>query len=141
MQDKKDGYLSLIKTVGSQNIYTVLIFVQGKLIDVITSKQLIDDMEVDSLELAIQRAFGEGTVQENKYEIQIISKTFAKTGKIITKELWKLAENFLESYIISQSLQQENTLINDMVKTLKERYGLKKIPYRIECIDISHLSG
>ncbi len=141
LQDKQDGYLSLIKTVGSQNIYTVLIFVQGKLIDVITSKQPIDDLELDSLELAIQRAFGEGIVQENKNEIQIISKTFAKTGKIITKELWKLAENFLESYIISQSLQQENTLINDMVKTLKERYGLKKIPYRIECIDISHLSG
>ncbi len=141
LQEKKDGYLSLIKTVGTQYIYTVLVFVQGKLMDVITSKQLIDDMEVDSLEWAIQRTFGEWTIKENKEEIQIISKTFVKTGKKIMKELWKLAENFLESYIISQTLQQENTLINDMLKTLKDRYELKKIPYRIECIDISHLSG
>ena len=57
------------------------------------------------------------------------------------KELLHLAENFLESYIISQSLQEDTTIINDMFKTLKDRYGLKKIPYRIECVDISHLSG
>ncbi|MFA7298697.1 MAG: hypothetical protein WC010_03575 [Candidatus Absconditabacterales bacterium] len=28
-----------------------------------------------------------------------------------------------------------------MFKTLQARYGLKNIPYKIECIDISHLSG
>jgi excinuclease UvrABC nuclease subunit len=57
------------------------------------------------------------------------------------KPLLHLAENFLESYIISQSLQEESTIINDLFKTLQARYGLKNIPYRIECIDISHLSG
>jgi excinuclease UvrABC nuclease subunit len=62
-------------------------------------------------------------------------------GKTSTTELWKLAENFLESYIISQTLQEESTMINDMFATLQKRYGLKNIPYRIECIDISHLSG
>jgi len=57
------------------------------------------------------------------------------------KPLLQLAENFLESYIISQSMQEGTIIINDMVKILKDRYGLKKIPYRIECLDISHLSG
>ena len=57
------------------------------------------------------------------------------------KPLLQLAENFLESYIITQSLQEESTLINDMFATLQKRYNLKYIPYRIECIDISHLSG
>ncbi len=138
---KKDGYLALVKTIGTQYIYTVLVFTKGKLMDVITSKEQHSDIEEDSLYLAIQRAFGESVMKKNKNESQIISKSFAKIGKIISKELWKLGENFLDSYIISQSLQEESTMINDMFKTLQTRYRLKNVPYRIECIDISHLSG
>jgi excinuclease UvrABC nuclease subunit len=109
--------------------------------DVITSKEQHSDIEEDSLYLAIQRTFGEAMVKKNKNESQIISKSFDKIGKIVSKELWKLAENFLDSYIISQSLQEESTMINDMFTTLQARYELKNVPYRIECIDISHLSG
>lgn len=74
--------------------------------DVITSKEQVNDIEEDSLELAIERTFGEGTKKQNKNDIQITSKSFAKLGKKIEKELQKLAENFLESYIISNSLQE-----------------------------------
>ncbi len=141
LPEKIDGYLALMKSIGSKYIYTVLVFTKGKLMDVITSKEQQSDIEEDSLSLAIQRTFGEGKAKKNKNDIQITSKTFAKLGIKTTKELRKLAENFLESYIISQSLQEESTMINDMFATLKTRYGLKNIPYRIECIDISHLSG
>ena len=141
LPERKDGYLALMKSIGTQYIYTVLVFTKGKLMDVITSKEQHNDIEEDSLSLAIQRTFGEGKAKKNKNDIQITSKSFAKLGLKTTKELWKLGENFLESYIISQSLQEESTMINDMFATLKTRYGLKNIPYRIECIDISHLSG
>lgn len=130
-----------MKSIGTQYIYTVLVFTKGKLMDVITSKQQHNDIEEDSLSLAIQRTFGEGKEKKNKNDIQITSQTFVKLGLKVSKELWKLAENFLESYIISQSLQEESTMINDMFATLKTRYKLKNTPYRIECIDISHLSG
>lgn len=141
LPERKDGYLSLIKTIGTQYIYTVLVFTQGKLIDVITSKEQHSDIEEDSLFLAIQRTFGEANIKKNKNDIQITSKSLIQLGKTTTTELWKLAENFLESYIISQSFQEESTMINDMFATLQKRYGLKNVPYRIECIDISHLSG
>ncbi|MCX6824351.1 MAG: GIY-YIG nuclease family protein, partial [candidate division SR1 bacterium] len=141
LPDRKDGYLALVKSIGTQFIYTVLIFTKGKLMDVITSKEQQSDIEEDSLYLAIQRTFGESNMKKNKNEIQITSKGFGKIGKIVSKELWKIAENFLDSYIISQSLQEESTMINDMFKTLQTRYGLKYVPYRIECIDISHLGG
>lgn len=141
LPERKDGYLALMKSIGSKYIYTVLVFTKGKLMDVITSKEQQSDIEEDSLSLAIQRTFGEGKAKKNKNDIQITSKTFAKLGLKTMKELWKLGENFLESYIISQSLQEESTMINDMFATLKTRYGLKNTPYRIECIDISHLSG
>ena len=130
-----------MKSIGKQYIYTVLVFTKGKLMDVITSKEQHSDIEEDSLSLAIQRTFGEGKSKTNKNDSQITSKNFAKLGKKTSKELWKLAENFLESYIISQSLQEESTMINDMFAILKTRYRLKHIPYRNECIDISHLSG
>ena len=31
--------------------------------------------------------------------------------------------------------------MNDLLSSLQKRYQLKNFPYRIECIDISHLSG
>jgi excinuclease ABC subunit C len=152
LSEKKDGYVAVVKTIGSQFIYTVLVFTQGKLMDVITSKELTSDIEEDSLHLAIQRTFGNGEVRKNKNETVIIWNHKSKSSEIIRKSsgifwknllksLLKLAENFLESYIISQSFQEESTLVNDMFKTLKARYKLKNIPYKIECIDISHLSG
>ena len=50
--------------------------------DVITSKEQYSDIEEDSLCLAIQRTFGESTMNKNKNEIQITSKSFGKIGKI-----------------------------------------------------------
>jgi len=59
LEQKRNGYLALIKTIRTQYLYTVLVFAQGKLMDVITSKEQANDIEEDSLELAIQRTFGE----------------------------------------------------------------------------------
>ncbi len=164
LPEKKDGYLAVITSIWRQRIYTVLVFKQGKLMDVITSKEQHSDSDEDSLHLAIQRTFGEWTITKNNNETIILGLPFSKGGgraggiswnnkkklkipllggetKRGLKPLLHLAENFLESYIISQSLQEESTMINDLMKTLQTRYTLKNIPYRIECIDISHLSG
>jgi len=148
LSEKKDGYLALIKSIGKQFIYTVLVFTQGKLMDVITSKEQHSDLEEDSLYLAIQRTFGEWSLTKTTNEAIITSLAKKLRTPLLggetkrgLKPLLHLAENFLESYIITQSLQEESTMINDMFQTLKERYHLKHIPYRIECIDISHLSG
>jgi excinuclease UvrABC nuclease subunit len=46
----------------------------------------------------------------------------------------------LQSYI-SSTLFEEDNLINQLLIGLKERYQLQKVPFHIECIDISHLSG
>ena len=158
LPERKDGYLALVKSIGTQYIYTVLVFAQGKLMDVITSKEQHSDIEEDSLFLAIQRTFGDGEIKNQKNETYIVSKQKKLKPSLIKeasadadggfewkpkklKPLLQLAENFLDSYIISQSLQEESTMINDMFATLQARYGLKNVPYRIECIDISHLSG
>lgn len=146
VSQNQDGYLALIKLIGTQYLYTVLVFMQGKLIDVITSKQQTNDIERDSLEMAIKRMFGEGNIHQDDQETWIIgvhnnkkAKKYLNKNNTQMKPLYILAQNFLESYIISQTLQEDTKLINDMFQTLQTRYHLQNIPYRIECIDISHL--
>ncbi len=148
LPQKTNGYLSLIKTIWTQYLYTVLVFTQGKLVDIITSKEQVSDMEEDSLQLAIQRTFGEWNTYKTKNEIVIdgLAKKLktplsGEETKKRLKPLLQLAENFLESYIISNTLQEGTIIINDLMKTLKDRYVLRKTPYRIECMDISHFSG
>lgn len=75
LPDKKNGYIAMIKPVGKQRIYTVLVFIQGKLIDVITSKQQHSDSDEDSLCLAIQREFGEWSLKKNTNETIITNFT------------------------------------------------------------------
>jgi len=58
----------------------------------------------------------------------------------LRKELDQHFSNFVTSFIASSSWQKDS-LANDILKGLQERYGLTYYPYRIEALDISHLSG
>lgn len=65
--------------------------------------------------------------------------------KKIKKSDWDqievLLQKFLESYIASTTFDIENNLTQDLLSELQQRYYLKSLPYQMECIDISHLSG
>jgi excinuclease UvrABC nuclease subunit len=52
----------------------------------------------------------------------------------------QMMNNFFESYLIVTSIEGEN-FYNDLLVVLQRKYHLKHFPYRMECIDISHLSG
>lgn len=132
-------YISQIKKIWKFHIYCVCNFYEGKLIDVIRGKESTDDMDKDELEKSLEREFiphisvllweGGGPQSGGGF----------KLSKSNRKEINALMENFFDSYIISTSFEQEN-LNNDLLKQLQSRYHLKQFPYRIECIDISHLS-
>lgn len=49
------------------------------------------------------------------------------------------AEEFLEKYIEKEKIKYNNTL--GAIKELKEKLKLKNLPLRIECYDISNISG
>lgn len=46
----------------------------------------------------------------------------------------------IDSYIYAQ-LHQDSKLINNILQSLQDKYQLSAYPYRIECIDISHLQA
>jgi excinuclease ABC subunit C len=56
------------------------------------------------------------------------------------KAVQQMMHHFFDSYLLATSFTGEN-LYNDLLHTLQTTYHLKNFPYRMECIDISHISG
>lgn len=129
--------------------YWVLIFVKifdGKIIDIVRDRIPSEDMDQDTI-IASRKA----EHQHDKNKNPKISQLATGNGQLVTildcklhkeeqKSLQSLLEKFLQSYI-SSTLFEEDNLINQLLIGLKEKYGLTKVPFHIECIDISHLSG
>ena len=63
-----------------------------------------------------------------------------KLKAVTRKELDQHFDNFIGSFIASSSWQKDS-VAQDLLKGLETRYHLNRYPYRIECLDISHLSG
>ncbi len=69
--------------------------------------------------------------------------TFISNPHSINKSLLDMAKEnareYLEKHIEKEKLKYNNTI--GAIKSLKEKLGLKEIPARIECYDISNISG
>lgn len=135
------GYVFEIRKVWDYYIYVVLNFYEGKLIDIIVNKQAISDVALDSLLIILQNELGKSQIEQLSVENTLGSTFNLKTLTLVQKrELLDLMNKFFQSYLISNSFKDEN-LLNNVLASLQDRYALKNFPYRIECIDISHLSG
>jgi len=139
VQEKIQGYVIHVKQVGQRWIYILLYFYEGKLIDIIRHKEHINDKEEDEIIFDLNREFGT-LYPQSAPKNELIISTIKKLKKNTQKELQVLTEQLFQSYLINSSFDESN-LINELLKTLQTRYELKNFPYRIECIDISHLSG
>lgn len=141
LDQKTTGYILQVRPIGKRRIYIILYFYEGKLIDIIRHQEHQSEKEADEIVFDLQREFG--TV----YEQKIKSWLFFSTIPLLVKEgvrgrfaaIREFSDQLFQSYIINSSFS-ENNLMNDLLTTLQTRYQLKKFPYRIECIDISHLS-
>ena len=56
------------------------------------------------------------------------------------REIIAQLERSIDAYVLTSAFEKDN-LINELLKTVEMRYSLKKFPYTMECLDISHLSG
>lgn len=131
------GSILSLKRIGEQVVFILLQFFEGRLIDVIRDK-VSDEQDFSTILSGFELELWELKKEEKSDTV------FARSEKLrFTKEeraiFDEMINKFLESYLIVTSFEGEN-LNNDLLKTLQERYQLKKFPYRIECIDISHLS-
>lgn len=132
------GYIVQVRPIGKRRIYIILYFYEGKLIDIIRHQEHQNDKESDEIVFDLQREFG--TLYEQKVAQWLCFSTIKKVSSVAKKSLGVLSEQLFQSYIVNSSFNETN-LMNDVLLTLQSRYQLKNFPYRIECIDISHLSG
>ncbi|MFA7717723.1 MAG: GIY-YIG nuclease family protein, partial [Candidatus Absconditabacterales bacterium] len=146
LPQKMTGYFIQVKPVGQRRIFIILYFYEGKLIDIIRHKEHQNDKDQDEIIADLQREFGLLHEQKNKDGLFLFSKGKATDANPVIysgtrgKSLRELLDNLFQSYIINSSFDESN-LMNELLLTVQKRYQLKKFPYRIECIDISHMSG
>ena len=126
-------YLLQIRPIGQKYVYVLLNFYEGKLIDIIRHHFDQEDTTIESMLNAFQSEFWDFYQHEIWY-----TTTKYKRTQTESVQLQNLFNNFFESYIISQTMQGSG-LTNDLLDTLKQRYEFPKLPYQIECLDISHL--
>lgn len=138
LPETETWYVIQVKPVGTWRIYVILYFYQGKLIDIIRHKEHQSEKEADEIVFDLQREFG--TLYEQKNTDELFFTTMKRLKKSAQKSIYELSEHLFQSYIVNSSFDESN-LMNDVLSSLQTRYHLKYFPYRIECVDISHLSG
>ncbi len=129
------GHILQIKSVGNWWIYVVIYLYQGKVIDVIRQKISQNEYDKESLLINLETEYWTFSLENELY-----LNTNMKIKKSDRQELELFLDRCFESFVVASSFEEEN-LMNDLLKTLQSRYALQKFPYRIECLDISHLSG
>jgi excinuclease UvrABC nuclease subunit len=108
------------------------------LIDVIREKVSVDEGDFSHMLAGFEMEIGE--LIPLGAEGMIVHSQSMKFLKSEEQALQQMLDKFFDSYVISASFEGDN-LQNELLQTLQKRYGLKKFPYRMECVDISHLSG
>lgn len=146
------GTVAKILPIQKWFVFAIARLYKGKVIDVVRGKQSRKSIWREGICSSLEAEYWLGsyilsgwaveTKIEEGYEnaAWFVSNDLKKSTKKERKDLFIFLDNALESYIVSTSLQEEN-LLNDSLSTLQTRYNLPSFPYRIECIDISHLSG
>jgi excinuclease UvrABC nuclease subunit len=123
----------------------LLNFYEGKLIDVVRDKVAMEEGDMYrmlagfEIELGELQKITEDYRKPNTTTMVAISKGM-KFLKSEQQALEQMMDNFFESYLIVNSFEGGN-VYNDLLALLQKSYQLKNFPYRMECVDISHLSG
>lgn len=137
------GKFYLIKEIGIYTVYSLVTFFEGRAVDIVTHKEKTDETSVEEMMRIFDREFGNFQIIE-EFSSAEIKFGFQKAGKLLWKKIiedirWIL-ENAISWFILSSS-GEKLSVMNELLATLQMRYDLSQFPYRIECIDISHLSG
>ncbi len=146
LQHSLSGYVLEMREMGERNVFVLLHFYEGRLIDVIRDKVHTEDGDMDwmlaNLEAELGMEFSSEEMDDGSSTKIFVSRT-QKSKKLRCEDMEgirTLLHKFFDSYVVVSSFEGDN-LNNDLLKTLQERYGLKTFPYWMECADISHLGG
>jgi len=142
--------IGYVQTLGSWTVFVLFKVFEGKIIDVIKHKERADDMDMAAFVATVEKEYGEmsrynktGKTCENPLPMQslfFVDKQITKIKQSVRTSFFVLLEKSFEDFVAVSSFEKES-MMNDILKTLQNNYKLSVFPYRIECVDISHLSG
>ena len=133
-------YFILIHKIWQYRVSAIIQFHAWKLVDVLRFKDIVKEVDMDELIKQYEREFGTCIhLQDMTDDKAFLSCSSKKVLKAVKITIMNHLENAINSYIQSDS-RQTNSVMNDILTELQQRYALKRFPYRIECLDISHLS-
>jgi excinuclease ABC subunit C len=78
--------------------------------------------------------------RSSKWQLFFVDKQIKKIKKDVRASFFVLLQKSFEDFVAVSSFEKES-MMNDILKSLQINYKLSIFPYRIECVDISHLSG
>lgn len=140
-----DGVVVKIVSIETKRVYVIMVFQKGKMVDVLRFGELQDELDMDQIIQSIEIEFGKVKVKVSSFQLPVTSWSILYSEKMkISNKAWKEMDMHLDRFIssfIASSSRQKDSVANDCLKWLQTRYWLQSYPYRIECLDISHLSG
>jgi excinuclease ABC subunit C len=138
LDQPKTGLFALLEQSGNYWYMVVIRLYEGKIIDIITKKELLSDCDLAELTTTIQQTFGVSIHTQHLQQQHILygcaGRTYAKRHLDL---LYTHAQHFLTAYRAGGDVATEHTILDQ----LQKKYWLPTYPAHIETIDISHNSG
>lgn len=144
------GTIGYVQALGWWTVFVLFKVFEGKIIDIIKYKERSEDMDMAAFVATVQKEYGEmvwydqtGKATDNPlslWTLFFIDKDIKKIKQSVRASFFVLLQKSFEDFVAVSSFEKES-MMNDILKSLQTKYKLSVFPYRIECIDISHLSG
>jgi excinuclease ABC subunit C len=139
-----------VQTLGGWTVFVLFKVFEGKIIDIIKHKERSDDMDMAAFIATVEKEYGdmiwyEKTAKKSenpleKWSLFFVDTQITKIKQSVRLSFFVLLEKSFEDFVAVSSFEKES-MMNDILKSLQTNYKLSAFPYRIECVDISHLSG
>ena len=148
-------FVAKVVSLQNRRVFTIINVYEWKIIDVIRGKQSHTSIGWEWIQSWLEAEYGKHILysydgkkfvdhndiaEDSITSVWLLDSTLKKTRVKERNALFQFLDNALDSYIATTSLQEDN-LLSECLETIQKRYDLAYFPYRIECIDISHLSG
>lgn len=142
-------------TDGISGVINVMVVRGGKILGIVNFEQSDAELEeADTLFNFISQYYGNMLVPNeiivsHPIDEELLKDFLEKNGKVISNPhgvnltLLKMAKENAEEYL-EKKMEKEKIAYNSSIgamKMLQEKLSLKNLPRRIECYDISHISG
>ncbi len=135
----RDGKIGWITQIQDQYVVIIIQFTKWKIIDVIRHKKDLIWLDIEQIIIELKTEFWFRNTYSKGTVTRISTRWYSMLKSSDKKELEDLYLKFLESYVSSHAFDK-GSIMWEILVWLMKRYSFPKLPYHIECIDISHLS-